>query len=474
MMREFSKTKGLVIAATSSNVGKTSVASAVCGALREKGYVVQPFKVGPDFVDPTYLTLASGRTCMNLDGFPNPTLMPFFYEDACRAQASSPAADIAIVEGVMGLYDGLGPDGTYSTAWVARALDLPVVLLVDAKAAATSIAATVKGFATLSPLVPRIVGVIANRVSSAGHAELIASALARFTGIPLVGWLPAVRDEHFPSRHLGLIPALERTKTKETLAHFTTLVHAGIDLAKLAGLAETPKGDYVSPEVHRFSHAPAATDTSPLRIAIAYDDAFCFLYEQNCRLLRDLGADIRFVSPLRDDALPADVDALLLPGGYPEEFGEPLAANENFIASVRDFAHRHPIYAECGGMLYLTRAVEHRGVAHSGVGILPGTTVVADRLQRFGYVVACALRDNLFFTQGERVRAHEFHYSRIEHAEPEAFSVCRVSRQNETWRDGFVGSNGQRILATYLHLNFYACPQALKRFLEAVADARDD
>ncbi len=468
-MTAFTQTKGFIVAATSSGVGKTTVCSAICAGLAQAGHVVQPFKTGPDFVDPTYLSLGAGRSCRSLDGFPNPDLMPFFYAEGCKAREGMATAGIAVVEGVMGMYDGLGSEGLYSTAWLARALDLPVILLVDAAAAATSVAALAHGFASLEPLAPRVAGVIANRVAGEGHASLIRDALDRFVGIPLVGWLPKVSDVAFPSRHLGLIPAKERRDTEERLARMTAAVREHIDLEKLVALAEAPQAPYVKPQL---PPAVRKTDGSAVRVAIARDDAFCFHYPENWELLERLGAEILYTSPMRDGALPADADVLILPGGYPEEFANGLSENRPYIESLRAFARERKIYAECGGMMYLTDAIHCRDERHPMTGLIGGDAAMTDRLQRFGYVNATALCDNLLFREGETVRAHEFHYSKITTAETErenAFSVSRASGRGEGWTDGFAKNNEQGIpalLATYLHINFYACPQAAARLLK--------
>ena len=461
-MRSFSPTPGFVVAATSSGVGKTTTTAAICSILRDAGYAVQPFKTGPDYVDPTYLTLAAGRPCRNLDGFPNPGLMPYFYKTACAARGG---AQIAVVEGVMGMYDGLGPDGLYSTAWLARTLDLPVVLLVDAKAAATSVAAVVKGFASLEPLAPRVAGVIANRVSGAGHAELIASALERFVGVPLVGWIPHLRDEAFASRHLGLVPALEREGVRETLDRFAAAVREHLDIEKLVRLATRPQSTDIEPTL---PEPIRKGDGSPLRVAVATDDAFCFQYDGNWELLARLGAEIVRTSPLADAALPAGTDLLILSGGYPEEFARALSRNRSYIESVRTFGKIGRIYAECGGMMYLAKAITYRGKRWQEVGLLDGEAVMTDRLQPFGYVEATALRDNLLFSAGETVRAHEFHYSKIEGPEPEAFSVEKAARRETRWRDGFT-NGGTRLLGTYLHIDFHSCPAAAARMLRNAA-----
>jgi cobyrinic acid a,c-diamide synthase len=459
-MARFSDTKGFVIGAASSGMGKTSVASALCLLLRERGLLVQPFKTGPDFIDSTYLSLASGTACRNLDGFPCPNSMPFFYASQCRESN----ADVALVEGVMGLYDGLGPDGLYSTAWLARALGLPVILLLDARAAATSVAAAAKGFASLEPLAPRVAGVIANRVSGTPHAELIASALERFAGLPLLGWLPEIKDESLPSRHLGLIPAAERASSLKTVEAYASALRERLDTDKLLAIAQEPSGDYLEPDIPPPVPKP---DGSPVKAAIADDDAFCFHYRENWKLLEILGAEVSMFSPLRGEATP-DADILILPGGYPEEFLDALADASDFLASVRNFAKTGCVYAECGGMLCLSRSMEYGGIRRELAGVIGAEAKMTDRRVHFGYVEAEARRGNLLTETGETLRAHEFHYSKLEGEPPDTFSVRKTSRPAETWPDGFTRYGG-RLLATYLHINFWSCPEAAARMLARAA-----
>jgi cobyrinic acid a,c-diamide synthase len=387
--------------------------------------------------------------------------MPFFYAEGCSARKKRPKADIALIEGVMGMYDGLGAEGLYSTAWLARALDLPVILLTDAKSSATSVAATVKGFATLEPLAPRIAGVIANRVSGQSHAETIAEALQRFAGIPLIGWLHDIKDASFPSRHLGLIPADERGSTEGTLTRFVQEIKAHVDIGRLIGLAEPPSGVMQRPELPESVKKP---DGSLVRVAIAGDDAFCFRYHENQELFERLGAEIIPTSPIADRGVPEEADALILPGGYPEEFAADLSGNAEYIGSVRKFLGRGGrIYAECGGMMYLARSVEHRGVKSAMAGILNADARMTGKLRRFGYVEGTALQDNIFFKEGETVRAHEFHYSSMEGEAPVAFGVRRASRAGGEWIDGYIRKD--RLLASYLHINFYSCIESARRFL---------
>jgi cobyrinic acid a,c-diamide synthase len=386
--------------------------------------------------------------------------MPFFYASQCRESN----ADIALVEGVMGLYDGLGRDGLYSTAWLARTLGLPVILLVDARAAATSVAATAKGFATLEPLAPRIAGVIANRVSSASHAELIASALEHFVGLPLLGWLPEIRDESFPSRHLGLIPAAEHQSSLKTVETYANALREHLDTDKLLAIARTPSGDYLEPDIPPPAIKP---DGSPVKVSVADDDAFCFHYRENWKLFEILGAEVSMFSPLRGEATQ-DADLLILPGGYPEEFLDALSDGTDFLASARDFVKTGCVYAECGGMLCLARNMEYRGTKRDMAGVLDAEVKMTDRLAHFGYVDAEAMRDNLMTRAGETLRAHEFHYSKLEGERPDTFSVRKSSRPAVTWTDGFTRCDG-RLLATYLHINFWSCPEAAARMLTLAA-----
>jgi cobyrinic acid a,c-diamide synthase len=440
-------------------MGKTSVASAICLLLKERGLSVQPFKTGPDFIDATYLSLASGVVCRSLDGFPCPNLMPFFYASQCRESN----ADIALIEGVMGLYDGLGRDGLYSTAWLSRTLGLPVILLVDARAAATSVAATAKGFAGLEPLAPRVAGVIANRVSGTSHAELIASALERYAGLPLLGWVPQIKGESLPSRHLGLVPAAERASSLEIVEAYAKTLREHLDIDTLLAIARAPSGDYLEPDVPPPVFKPGG---SPVKAAVADDDAFCFHYRENWKLLEILGAEVTMFSPLRGEAVP-DADILILPGGYPEEFMDALSVTD-FFASVRNFVKTGCVYAECGGMLCLARNMEYRGTKRDMAGLIDAEVKMTGRLAHFGYVEATATRANLLTKTGGTLRAHEFHYSKLEGESPDTFSVRKSSRPDETWTDGFTRYDG-RLLATYLHVNFWSCPKSAAQMLARAA-----
>jgi cobyrinic acid a,c-diamide synthase len=271
-----------------------------------------------------------------------------------------------------------------------------------------------------------------------------------------------VRGASYPSRHLGLVPASEHGNTDELLDRFASLVGEGMDIETIANAARPPEGRLVTPEIP--AAAAGGNRARPFLVAVADDDAFCFHYRENWEFLRALGADVVYTSPLRDESLPAGADLLILPGGYPEEFADRLAENSGYMRSVREFSRAGRIYAECGGMMYLTRGIEYGGRRTPMAGVIGADTFMTPKLRRFGYVEARALKDNILFRRGETVRAHEFHYSDISGLTPEVFSVRRVSRKDGVWTDGFTGKDGG-LLATYLHINFWSCPAAAARLV---------
>jgi cobyrinic acid a,c-diamide synthase len=340
----------LVIAGTSSGAGKTTVATGLMAAFAARGLEVAGFKVGPDFIDPSYHALATGRPGRNLDAFlSGPELIgPLF-------AAGAAGAGIAIVEGVMGLFDGASGRGELaSTAQVAKLLDAPVVLVVDAAAVGRSVGATVHGFATFDPAL-RIAGVIANRVGSDRHAEIVAGALDEI-GVPLLGVVRRDPGLVTPSRHLGLVPAAERDREARHLV--TTLGQrlTGLDLDALERLART------APELHAEAWEPwgeTAPADPPVRVALAGGPAFTFLYQENLELLTVAGAELFAFDPVAGERLPAATDALYLGGGFPEVHAEALAANEPLRREIAAFAAAgRPVLAECGGLLYLCRSLD--------------------------------------------------------------------------------------------------------------------
>jgi cobyrinic acid a,c-diamide synthase len=451
----------LVIAGTHSGVGKTTLTAGVVTALRRRGLTVQPFKVGPDYIDPSYHSLAAGRPCRNLDTW----MVPPERVRSLFARASADA-DVAVVEGVMGLYDGADYDGeSGSTAEVAKLLGAPVVVVLDASKMARSAAAVALGYRRFDEGVP-LAGFIVNRVGGENHGRGVASAIASATGLPVFGWLPRAEALHVPERHLGLIPTAEPGRWEEFLGAAGDLATRHIDIDALLAVARKARAieDYIDGENRIGGARPV--------IAVARDEAFHFTYEDNLDLLRAAGAELAFFSPLRDAALPRGSGAVILSGGFPEVYAEQLAANRSMHAALRA-AHRRdlPMYAECGGLMYLTGAiVGGDGSAHEMVGLLPGRSLMAPRLT-LGYRLARAASDSWLLPGGEAVRGHEFHYSVWEGRSsdlPPAWLLLPRGGEGEPRPDGArVGS----LWASYVHLHFAARDGLAERFVTAARRA---
>ncbi len=422
--------RGFVLGAPSSGAGKTTIASAVIAALVRRGLTVQPFKIGPDFLDPGHLAAAAGRPCHALD----PWLAG---EEAVRERAarSAAGADLVVVEGAMGLFDGVdGRSEAGSTAAVAKLLGLPVVLVVDASAAARSLAALVHGFATFDPDLP-LAGVVATKVGGTAHVGMIRDALGAAGGPLLLGALPFDPAAAVPERYLGLHQAAEpgpdgtRLAARERLDRLAALAEQHLDLERLARLEADP-GRWPAGAPLLASAAPPRHRPA-VRIGLAHDLAFSFYYPANLERLEAAGAELVFFSPTADPALPPALDGLYLGGGYPELHAAALAANRSMIESVRDFAAAgRPIYAECGGLLYLAdRLVDAAGTPHAMVGALPGAVAAMSAgLVDFGYVEVETIRPTPLGPAGSRLRGHRFHCSRLVSAPAGAERAYRLRR----------------------------------------------
>ncbi|WCB93013.1 Hydrogenobyrinate a,c-diamide synthase [Baekduia alba] len=448
----------LVIAGTHSGAGKTTVASGLMAALSRAGQRVAPFKVGPDFIDPSYHRLACGRPGRNLDAFlSGPELI------APLVRHGAAGADLVVVEGVMGLFDGASGSGELaSTAQVAKLLDAPVVLVVDASAMARSVAAIVHGFATFDPTL-RIGGVVLNRVASDWHEELLREAIAA-TGVPIVGVLRRDADLAVPERHLGLVPAVEReAHARRTLDGLAAAVAAEADLEALLALARSAPpleaGDAWSP-------APDETVLAPVRdvrIAVASGPAFSFRYEENHELLAAAGAELVPFDPLVDEELPARCGALLLAGGFPEVFGAELSENWALRAEVAAFARRgRPILAECGGLLYLSTELDGRPMCD----VVPARARMGERLT-LGYRSAAAVAEHPVWPAGSTVRGHEFHYSLLD-PPAGAAPAWTLSARGSARSEGHVVGG---VHASYLHTHWAATPAVAWRLVAAAAAA---
>lgn len=450
----------LVIGATGSGLGKTSVTLALIAAFRRRGLCVQTLKAGPDFLDPTWLTQVSGRPCYNLDGWMcgRPYVESLFHR-AARG------ADIALIEGVMGLFDGADPvalDG--STAELARWLNAPVLLVVDAHGMARSVAAIVSGFARFEPGVT-VAGVIANSCGSERHAAWIAESLRAADLPPLVGTLPRGALPSLPSRHLGLVAA----SSSVSLDEFANAADRHLALDAILAVAQ---GAASIAEPEPF----AAVNETTVRLGLAQDAAFHFYYPDNLEALEAAGARLVHFSPLSDPCLPAGLDGLYIGGGYPEEHAAALAANAGMLASVRDFAASgRPVYAECGGLMYLAQGIKTLDeVRHGMAGVLPVWTRMLPRRKALGYVEVSPEEGSLFAGPGACLRGHEFHYSEIVDpgAEPEGWRPAYRLRRRREASPVAEGFQRGRILASYVHLHFGSHPDAARRFVRRCEESR--
>ena len=455
--------KRLMIAATHSGSGKTTICAGIIAALRRRDLQVTPFKVGPDYIDLTYHALAAGEPCHNLDSW---MLTPE------QMQASfvrrSRHSDIALIEGVMGLFDGhSGHDDTGSTAHVARLLGAPVLLVLDVRAMARSAAAVVKGFHSFDPNMP-LAGVLLNRVGGPTHARMVKDAIEGETGVPVLGHL--FRDEAFylPERHLGLIPAVEPERWHARVEVVANAVEETVRLDRLLVLAGAPS-PLINLEHQDDPFTPVAT-SKRATIAVAHDVAFHFHYADNLDLLRAAGAELVLFSPTHDRQLPPGTQAIYLCGGFPEMYAPELAANHAMHRQIQK-AHAAglPIYAECGGLMYLTESItDIHGQTHTMVGLLPGRTQMEQRVT-LGYRVLRAQYDTWLWRKGEEMRGHEFHYSSWQER-PATFPYL-YEFQPDTYRPipQLEGGWQGNLLASYTHLHFLAKPELANRFVQAAA-----
>lgn len=445
----------IVIAGTSSGSGKTTVTCGLIAAFHGRGLRVQGFKVGPDYIDPSYHALASGRPGRNLDAF---LCGPERIGPLARRGAAG--AELSVIEGVLGLFDGASGRGELaSTAHVAKLLQAPVLLVVDASATARSVAAVVHGFRTFDPDLA-LAGVILNRVGSDSHEELLRDALAPL-GLPVLGALRRDARLVTPERHLGLIPAGERElQARLALDAIAAAIRERIDLEAVIALARS-----APPLQGPAWGAGPTSDENRARIAIARGPAFSFHYEENLELLTAAGAELMPFDPLRDERIPEGATGLILAGGFPEVFGAELAANASLRADIAAFAGAgRPIYAECGGLLYLGQELDGRPMC----GVLPTCGRMTAR-HTLGYREATAVIDGPVTRAGERVRGHEFHYSLIEPSHGERHAAWQLDVRGGSRAEGFVYGG---VHASYLHLHWASYPQAATRLVRAARAAQ--
>lgn len=507
---------GVVIAGTHSGCGKTTVTLGILAALKKKGLSVQSFKAGPDFIDAGLHKLITGRTSRNLDLY-------MCGEDYVRDcfQKYSADADISVVEGVMGLYDG-----KLSTASLAKTLNLPVLLVVDAYRMAESAGAVVRGFASFEGQRGKgakgqssknsdtcVAGVIFNRVASENHFKRLKDSVQ---DVPVLGYLPRDLDFEIPHRHLGLTVAEEEPISAEGIDRLADAVLKYIDVDEIIKGSGVRGQRSEIKKSHTNHLSPCPLPLAPvIRIAVAYDKAFCFYYEDNLDLLREARADMVFFSPLSDRKIPDNVDALYIGGGYPELYAGQLSENKSMLASVRNFADEgKPIYAECGGFMYLSKGIWtkkrkidnnplfpltkgelkggcspfSKGEFYKMAGIFPFETQMKDKLSKLGYREAALKQDSLLGKQGAVVRGHEFHYSEIikdsdelrvtsyELKDKNDFNpILNYSVKDST--GNYIYDEGYRInntLGSYIHIHFGSNVMIADNFISFIKEQHGD
>lgn len=445
----------IVIGGVTSAVGKTTISTAIMYALKQKGLHVQPFKVGPDFIDPSYHTYVTGRQSRNLDVW----MMGENGVLKCFLNASS-GADIAVVEGVMGLFDGIsGKDDFSSTAHVAKILNAPVILVIDAGKAARSIAAIATGFLHFDKKL-RIIGTILNNVAGDKHANFIIEAFADKVKVPIIGIVERNKTITMMERHLGLIPTPEiEEKQKRAIFQSAKFVSEQLDLDKIKNLLDMVQR--TDPLLRK--HLP----DGQIKIAVAIDESFNFYYADNLEALREQKAELIFFSPINDCKLPENIHGVILGGGFPEVMADKLEKNQSMKKSISKVAEKGiPIYGECGGLMYLTRSIRgYKGdeqKKRNMVGLIDADTFIGGKLT-LNYTEASS--NASIFGKISKVRGHEFHYSRIENiAKDSKFAyVMRRGYGIDNKKDGFIVYN---CLASYMHLHF-ADSRLPKRFIES-------
>ncbi|MCC7550731.1 MAG: Ni-sirohydrochlorin a,c-diamide synthase [Methanobacterium sp.] len=445
----------VVLAGTGSAVGKTTISTGIMKAL-SKEQRVQPFKVGPDYIDPTYHTMATGHISRNLDSF--------FMSDGQIREAFERGLKISnskmgVIEGVRGLYEGISPiEDVGNTASIAKALNAPVILILNSRSLVKSAAAVVIGFKTLDPTI-RIEGVILNLVKNRKHYLKTREAVEKLADTPVIGGIPRDDAISVEQRHLGLVPAVERESIMHNIEDWGRVMEENIDLDALItimkGAGKLPEGR--EPLFQK-------ENKKKVKIGIARDEVFTFYYQDNLEAFEANHADLVYFSPLHDEEVP-DVDGIYIGGGYPEVFGRELEANQSMRRAMKKFHQdERPIYAECGGLMYLTRSINQ----HQMCDVFGYNSHMTKKPQALSYVIARAAHDNIIIPEGETFHGHEFHYSKLElegHKPKFAFEILRGKGVTDS-RDGLMSKN---TLASYVHTHVAACPSFASRLVKSAA-----
>jgi cobyrinic acid a,c-diamide synthase len=440
-----------MIAGTHSGVGKTTITIGIIGYLSKKQKVI-PFKIGPDYIDAAYHRFASGNSAYNLDVY---MLGDDYVKKSFLKHALS--GDVALVEGVMGMYDGINNTSYGSSAHVAKLLNLPVVLVVDASGMAASVSALIKGYIEYDRDV-KIAGVIFNRVGGEKHYKLLKECIERDLGIKAFGYLPHDDRISLPERHLGLMPIFE-IKENHNFSILYDSIGEFIDVEGILDVCDVnfKKDDLIEEKV-------TAKTRESVKIAIAYDEAFNFYYQDSFDALKEAGAELLPFSPLHDEALPKDISGIYIGGGFPEVFADKLSQNVRMLSLLKhNIDIGMPVYAECGGLMYLTkRIIDLDGNEHKMIGVFDLDAIMTKRLINFGYVEADVLQDNVLFKKGDVVMGHVFHNSKVSGEFNNFVYDVHKPNSKENWLCGYVYKN---CLATYVHVNLFSYPNAVNRFI---------
>jgi len=460
--QSITKVPRLVIGAPQGRSGKTTFTLGLLRAFARQGMSVQPFKKGPDYIDASWHTVAAGCTCRNLDSF-------FMgKQEICNSLSQqSLGKTISIIEGAMGLYDGLDLQGSSSTAEIAKVTRTPVLLVVDATRMTRSIAAMVMGYQHFDPEV-HIVGVVLNKVARARHEKIAREAIEAFCKIPVVGAIPKDVKLTIPDRHLGLVTSGEISETDSLLEYFADVICDHVDLKQVLTLAQSAPEipQYEEPHGLNFAKYTLISKSITPKIGVLQDASFSFYYPENIEALKELGADVVPINALVDCQLPVDLDGLYIGGGFPEVFAAELEDNVTLRAEIKRAGEKGlPIYAECGGLMYLGRSIITPSQNFEMVGLLPLDTQMESKPQGHGYTIMEANSDQTWFTEKTEIKGHEFHNSRVINLAPNVKFGLRVKRGHgiDGENDGICYKN---VFATYNHIHALGCPQWAERMVK--------
>ncbi len=454
----------IVISALRGGSGKTTLAVGIIAALKEKNLSVAPFKKGPDYIDAGWLAFAAGRTCYNLDTFiiPEPQLVNSFYTH------TSPD-DIAVIEGNRGIYDGIDIFGETSTAELAKLLAAPLILVLDCTKTTRTMAAVLLGLLHFDPKV-HIGGVILNHTAGLRHEKILRHSIEHHTGITVLGALPKLKTEIFPERHMGLVPTPEHAWAMDAVSKARAIIDKYIDMDAVIRLATRREeaGEFPHPPPPS-SEIPSCTSSDRPTIGILRDSAFQFYYPENIEALENAGAEICFISPLTDHSLP-EVDALYIGGGFPETHARILAENHAFRGHIKALADQGlPIYAECGGLMYLGESLVLEGRTYPMAGVLPVVFGLSKRPQGHGYTIVSVERENPFLEVGIEFKGHEFHYSKVMEWRGSEDDLVFSMKRGAGFFQGKDGVCYKNVLATYTHIHSLGLPGWAKSMVAKAA-----